>query len=64
MSSCTCPADVAALLRAHLEGADQSCPQHAPNADPSPGDDLALNSDALTQTLAAKLGGTNKGATL
>ena len=52
---CTCPTDLAALLRAHIENA-LTCPAHRPQSD-ARAEPPALNSDALTQSLAAALGG-------
>ncbi|GAA1783546.1 MAG: hypothetical protein LCH77_09765 [Actinobacteria bacterium] len=53
---CTCPTDVAALLRAHIEDA-LTCPAHRPESEAARAEPPALNSDALTQSLAAALGG-------
>lgn len=51
---CACP-DTAALVRMSLEGAEfPACPVHDVQAPQT--DVMALNSDALTQTLIARLG--------
>lgn len=60
---CTCPEEVADLLRAHIEGKERNCAQHTPDPGSQLGAPPALNADSLTQTIAARLGGTIEGAT-
>ena len=60
--ACTCT-DVAATMRAVLEGTHTPCAQHSDDS-VQIGEPAALNSDSLTQSLAARLGGINVGADL
>jgi hypothetical protein len=56
MTECTCPEDVAAVLRFYLEGALE-CPFHNPPAPPPPTAAVALNDDAgLIRLLEAAVG--------
>lgn len=62
--TCTCPADIAAVMTAYLRGEDTTCPVHRPDPGVLIGQPPALNSDALTQSITAALGATNPGAQL
>lgn len=58
MSECTCPDDVATLMRTRLNGTADHCPTHdptPPQADPA-ATPLALNGDGLETSLRSKLG--------
>jgi hypothetical protein len=53
----TCSCNVRSLALAGLTGDTiEPCPVHRPYAEPAPTNDLALNSDELTNALAASVG--------
>lgn len=69
MTECTCSRDVAIALKSHIEGREVApCDRHRPaHMQPAPSaapQAPALNSDALTNSIIAALGGTNSGANL
>ncbi len=55
MTDCTCP-EVSDTVRAYLAGDPPPCDLHNPVAAPADQEPPALNSDRLTQSIAAALG--------